>query len=198
MVGLLELAALDGVEAVLAQRLEALLNAGELPDLKRLREEFAPRVSAPPAVCVEMPTGTQLRRLARCRGVSMNALAHEPARMALMLNELRLPTIGRLWPEFAQRSDKESWQATRFLATLLEHEVAERAKRRIERHRAEVASGSDQDAGHVRLHRRADALQGACHGAGQWRFLARARRHDSDLRAAGGRQEPLGSGIGHA
>lgn len=55
MVGLLELAALDGVEAVLAQRLEALLNAGELPDLKRLREEFAPRVSAPPAVCVEMP-----------------------------------------------------------------------------------------------------------------------------------------------
>ncbi len=67
----------------------------------------------------------------------MNASAYEPARLALMLNELRLPTIGRLWPEFAQRSDKESWQATRFLATLLEHELAERGKRRIERHRAE-------------------------------------------------------------
>src|SRR5713101_3552038 len=67
----------------------------------------------------------------------MNAPAYEPARLALMLHELRLPTIARLWPEFAQRSDKESWQATRFLATLLEHEFAERGKRRIERHRAE-------------------------------------------------------------
>jgi len=67
----------------------------------------------------------------------MNAPAQEGARLALMLHELRLPTIGRLWPEFALRSDKESWQATRFLAALLEHEVAERGKRRIERHRAE-------------------------------------------------------------
>ncbi len=67
----------------------------------------------------------------------MNAPAYEPARLALMLHELRLPTIARLWPEFAQRSDKESWQATRFLATLLEHELAERGKRRVERHRAE-------------------------------------------------------------
>ena len=58
----------------------------------------------------------------------MNAPAQEGARLALMLHELRLPTIGRLWPEFAQRSDKESWQATRFLAALLEHEVAERGK----------------------------------------------------------------------
>lgn len=67
----------------------------------------------------------------------MNAPAYEPARIELMLHELRLPTIARLWPDFAQRSDKESWQAARFLATLLEHELAERGKRRIERHRAE-------------------------------------------------------------
>jgi len=67
----------------------------------------------------------------------MNASAPEGARLALMLNELRLPTIGRLWPEFAQRSDKEGWKATRLLGALLEHELAERAKRRIERHRAE-------------------------------------------------------------
>jgi DNA replication protein DnaC len=58
-----------------------------------------------------------------------------------MLNELRLPTIGRLWEEFAQRSDKEGWPAVRFLDALLEHELAERGKRRIERHRAE--SGLD-------------------------------------------------------
>ena len=67
----------------------------------------------------------------------MSAQSFEPARNALMLNELRLPTIGRLWSEFAQRSDKEGWPAGRFLGGLLEHELAERAKRRIERHRTE-------------------------------------------------------------
>ena len=67
----------------------------------------------------------------------MNAASWEPARTALMLGELRLPTIGRLWTEFAERSDKEGWPAARFLAGLLEHELAERATRRIERHRTE-------------------------------------------------------------
>ena len=67
----------------------------------------------------------------------MNAPSYQPGRTALMLNELHLPTIKRLWPEFAERSDKEGWPATRFLDGLLEHEVAERAKRRIERHRTE-------------------------------------------------------------
>jgi DNA replication protein DnaC len=67
----------------------------------------------------------------------MNAAASVPARTALMLNELRLPTIGRLWPAFAERADKEGWPAARFLEGLLEHELAERAKRRTERHRAE-------------------------------------------------------------
>jgi len=67
----------------------------------------------------------------------MTAGSVDAGRNALMLTELRLPTIGRLWPELAQRSDKEGWPAGRFLGSLLEHEVAERAKRRIERHRAE-------------------------------------------------------------
>lgn len=67
----------------------------------------------------------------------MNAQTFEPARNALMLTELRLPTMGRLWEEFAQRSDKEGWPAGRFLSGLLEHELAERAKRRLERHRGE-------------------------------------------------------------
>lgn len=55
IVGLLELAALDGVEGVLADRLDALRAAGELPDLKRLREEFAPRRAALPQVTIEIP-----------------------------------------------------------------------------------------------------------------------------------------------
>lgn len=55
MVGLLELAAREGVEAVLATRLNALLVAGQLPDLKALREEFAPRQAEHPVVNIEMP-----------------------------------------------------------------------------------------------------------------------------------------------
>lgn len=55
MVGLLELAAREGVEAVLATRLNALLVAGQLPDLKALREEFAPRHAEHPVVNIEMP-----------------------------------------------------------------------------------------------------------------------------------------------
>ena len=36
---------------------------------------------------------------------SQHAPAYEPARNALMLGELHLPTIRRLWSEFAERSD---------------------------------------------------------------------------------------------
>jgi hypothetical protein len=49
------MAARDGVEGVLAERLDALLDAGELPDLKKLREEFAPRKAELPLITVEMP-----------------------------------------------------------------------------------------------------------------------------------------------
>jgi DNA replication protein DnaC len=67
----------------------------------------------------------------------MSAPTYDTGSMGLMLNELRLPTIGRLWSEFAQRSDKEGWQASQLLGVLFEHELAERAKRRLERHRVE-------------------------------------------------------------
>ena len=45
--------------------------------------------------------------------------------------------IARLWPELAQRANKEGRPGTRFLGARLKHEVAERAKRRTERHRNE-------------------------------------------------------------
>ena len=67
----------------------------------------------------------------------MTPASSEHGRTSLMLNELRLPMIGRLWAEFAARSDQEGWPASRFLGGLLEHELAERAKRRLERHRVE-------------------------------------------------------------
>ena len=58
IVGLLELAAKDGIEAVLAQRLDALLVAGELPNLKLLREEFAPCHPELPQVAVKIPAAS--------------------------------------------------------------------------------------------------------------------------------------------
>ena len=55
-------------------------------------------------------------------------------RVTLMLSDLRLPTIKTNWQAFAARADKEGWPAARFLAALIEHEMAERARRRMERH----------------------------------------------------------------
>src|SRR4051794_4059281 len=62
----------------------------------------------------------------------------DAAKLPLMLAELRMPTIGRLWQEMGERADREGWGAARFLAALCEHELAERATRRIARHLAEA------------------------------------------------------------
>jgi DNA replication protein DnaC len=60
------------------------------------------------------------------------------AKLSLLLNELRLPAIKVMWPKFAEQADKEGWPAARFLAALAEHELAERDRRRVERHLAEA------------------------------------------------------------
>jgi DNA replication protein DnaC len=65
-----------------------------------------------------------------------NAAAPDAGRLALMLAELRLPTIARAWPDLAETADREGWPAARFLATLIELELTDRAHRRIERHLA--------------------------------------------------------------
>ena len=62
----------------------------------------------------------------------------DTARLNLLLNELRLPAIKVLWPQFAEQSDKEGWPASRFLAVIAEHEIAERGRRRVERHLIEA------------------------------------------------------------
>ena len=66
------------------------------------------------------------------------AIAIDTARLALMLTELRLPTIKAIWPQFTEQADQEGWPAARLLAALVEHELAERGARRIERHLAEA------------------------------------------------------------
>jgi len=64
--------------------------------------------------------------------------AIDVARVELLLAELRLPAVKLVWPDLAAQADKEGWPAARFLAALAEHEIAERARRRIERHLAEA------------------------------------------------------------
>lgn len=59
------------------------------------------------------------------------------ARLPLILTELRLPTIKRLWSVLAAQSNKEGWPAERYLAAIMEHELAERETRRLDRHRQE-------------------------------------------------------------
>ena len=58
----------------------------------------------------------------------------DAARIELMLSDLRLPAIKSMWAKLAEQSDKEGWPAARFLAALAEHEIADRGRRRIERH----------------------------------------------------------------
>ena len=70
--------------------------------------------------------------------------AIETATLPMMLTELRLPTIKRLWPALAEQSNREGWPAERFLAALCEHEMHERESRRIDRHRAESALPPDK------------------------------------------------------
>ncbi len=62
----------------------------------------------------------------------------DAARVELLLSDLRLPGVKLIWARLAEQSDKEGWPAARFLAALAEHEMAERARRRIERHLAEA------------------------------------------------------------
>ena len=62
----------------------------------------------------------------------------DTARVELLLAELRLPAVKQVWASLAAQADKEGWPAARFLAALAEHEMAERSRRRIERHLAEA------------------------------------------------------------
>src|SRR4051812_12581333 len=94
----------------------------------------------------------------------------DAARLELMLTELRLPAIKLLWSRFADQADKEGWPAARFLAALSEHEIAERDRRRIERHLvdARLPVGKTLES----FRHRAHGQQGSGHGARGRRQLA--------------------------
>lgn len=60
----------------------------------------------------------------------------DKARVDLLLTDLRLPTIKSMWEKLSEQANKEGWPAAKFLCALAELEVAERSRRRIERHLA--------------------------------------------------------------
>ena len=66
------------------------------------------------------------------------AASIDAARVELFLADLRLPAIKQVWATLAEQADREGWPAARFLAALAEHEIADRGRRRIERHLAEA------------------------------------------------------------
>ncbi len=74
----------------------------------------------------------------------MNAATLPAGRLELMLTELRLPTVRRLAADLCAQSDREGWPAHRLLEALVEHEMAERETRRIERHRVESCLSPDK------------------------------------------------------
>ncbi len=70
--------------------------------------------------------------------------ASTSTRLGMMLTDLRLPTIKRLAGDLCAQSDLEGWPAHRFLEALLEHEINERERRRMDRHRHESGLGPDK------------------------------------------------------
>jgi DNA replication protein DnaC len=116
--------------------------------------------------------------------------ATDAARIELLLGELRLPAMKLMWADLAARADKEGWPAARFLAALAEHEIADRGRRRIERHLAGAKLPTGQNIRHLRLQRRAHGQQGAGHGTRCRRRLARSRCQYPALWPAWRRQEP--------
>ena len=65
-------------------------------------------------------------------------------RLGMMLTDLRLPTIKRLAGDLCAQSDLEGWPAHRLLEALLEHEINERERRCMDRHRHESGLGPDK------------------------------------------------------
>lgn len=74
----------------------------------------------------------------------MTRVEVDTARLPLLLGELRLPAIAQAWSEMTERSDREGWPGARLLSVLAELEIAERARRRIERHLAKARLPPDK------------------------------------------------------
>ena len=132
MVGLLALAHDRACEAELAGDCGRSSTPGSCLICSPCSDRFAPASIAVPEVTVTLPAAIAYDVL--LSAPQEWAARHEPRSRSTppgcrcCCNELRLPAIARLWPEFSERADKESWPAARFLSALAELEIAERGQ----------------------------------------------------------------------
>lgn len=68
----------------------------------------------------------------------MKSPVFDKALVDLLLTELRLPTFKLMWEKIAQQANKEGWPVEKYLFVLGELEMADRKRRRIERHLVEA------------------------------------------------------------
>jgi len=72
----------------------------------------------------------------------------DAATLSLLLRQLRLPTMAGCCEEVTDRASSHGWSVAETLATLCEYELAERERRRLERHlkEARLPSGKTLEA----------------------------------------------------
>ena len=73
-----------------------------------------------------------------------SSVSADAARLPILLTELRLPTIKRMWEAISAQSDREGWRAERLLSMLFEQEVDERSQRSLARHRLDSQLPGDK------------------------------------------------------
>jgi hypothetical protein len=120
--------------------IDAELDAGRLPDLDTLSPRFAQHLTAIPRYHRRgggAMTSSALSSVVRHNNDRFRR--HGPRRAAS--RELRLPAAKQVWASLAAQADQEGWPAGRFIGVLAEHEIAERSRRRLERHLAEALLG---------------------------------------------------------
>ena len=67
-----------------------------------------------------------------------NIIEIDTDNITFMFSRLRLPSMKNGWERLANRADAEGWPAARLLSVLAELELADRQRRRIERHLGEA------------------------------------------------------------
>jgi DNA replication protein DnaC len=62
----------------------------------------------------------------------------DKAVLPLLLGQLRLPTMKRLWERIAEEAESKGWPGPKYPSNLCEHEVADRDRRRLDRYMTEA------------------------------------------------------------
>lgn len=62
----------------------------------------------------------------------------DKAVLPLLLAQLRLPTMKKLWEEMAREAESKGWSGPKYLSNLCEYEIADRDRRRLNRYMAEA------------------------------------------------------------